>query len=836
MQIKTSRHRIQAVLGPTNTGKTHLALERMLGHTSGMIGFPLRLLARENYERAVRIKGRHQVALITGEEKIVPANARYFLCTVESMPVDRRVSFLGVDEIQMCADADRGHVFTNRLLSARGSEETMFMGAETVKPLLRRLVPEAEFITRPRFSTLTYAGQRKVTRLPPRSAVVAFSAADVYSLAELVRRERGGAAVVLGALSPRTRNAQVGLYQAGEVDYLVATDAIGMGLNMDVDHVAFAETHKFDGSRPRSLTAVELAQIAGRAGRYMNDGTFGTVAEIGALDAETVEAIENHSFRPVSALQWRSADLDFGSAKALLKSLERRPERPELMRARDADDHIALAALVRDDEIAALARHPEAVRTLWEVCRIPDFRKTMAEAHTALLARIFRHLMTPEARLPTDWVADQIARLDRPEGDIDALMARIAHVRTWTYVSHRADWLDDAGHWQERTRTIEDRLSDALHERLTQRFVDLRAARLSRARDKDSLFAAVEADGSVVVEGEFVGRIEGFRFSADAGDDGGHRALLAAANRVLRGEIGRRVDRVENEDDDAFELTDDATITWRGARLARLVAGPASLSPGIEVMSADALSAEQRERARARLARWLQSHLEARLEALFALQAAELSGSSRGLAFQLVEALGSLARGAARPTLKQLTPADRKLLKAHGIRFGLETVYIASLIKPHAARLRALLWTVGRGAQCRMPPAPGLASVATEDGVGSDFYEACGYRVMAGRAIRVDVLDRLAIRLQRAARKGPFEMTPEMINPAGLTTADAVAVLSELGYAAEGPEDARRFARSGRKRSPADTIADGTAARKRRRPRQPTDSPFAKLRELQIPE
>ena len=502
MQIDTSRDRsrIVAVLGPTNTGKTHLAMERMLGHASGMIGFPLRLLARENYDRAVRVKGRRHVALITGEEKIVPAHARYFLCTVESMPVDRRVAFLGVDEIQMCADADRGHVFTDALLSARGEDETMFMGAETIRPLLRRLVPEAEFLSRPRFSTLTYSGQRKITRLPPRSAAVAFSAADVYAIAEVVRRQRGGTAVVLGALSPRTRNAQVAMYQAGDVDYLVATDAIGMGLNMDIDHVAFAATRKFDGQRVRELTPAELAQIAGRAGRHMNAGTFGTTADVGPLDQETVDAIENHRFPPLAALFWRNAHLRFTSLDALRRSLAVPPEMPGLVRAREADDEAALAALSADADIARLATGADAVRLLWEVCRIPDFGNLMSDAHTRLMGRIYRHLMGPAGRLPTDWVADQVVRIERTDGDIETLVQRIANVRTWTYVSYRGDWLADAGHWQERTRAVEDRLSDALHERLTQRFVDRRSAILvSRLMESQTLTAAVDGDGEVSV-------------------------------------------------------------------------------------------------------------------------------------------------------------------------------------------------------------------------------------------------------------------------------------------------------------------------------------------------
>jgi ATP-dependent RNA helicase SUPV3L1/SUV3 len=472
--------RVTAVLGPTNTGKTFLAVDRMLGHSSGMIGFPLRLLARENYDRIVRLKGARAVALVTGEEKIAPPTARYFVCTVESMPLNRPVAFLAIDEVQLAADPERGHIFTDRLLHARGIEETMFLGSDTIRPLLRRLVPDATFESRPRFSTLTYTGPKKLNRLPRRSAVVAFSAGDVYAMAELIRRQRGGAAVVLGALSPRTRNAQVAMYQAGEVDYLVATDAIGMGLNMDVDHVAFAELAKFDGRRPRRLTAPEIAQIAGRAGRHMNNGSFGTTAEAGEIPPEMVEAVENHRFQPLASLYWRNRDLSFRSVEALLRDLDARPPDRALIRMREADDHLALAALARDPEILRMAQGPAAVRLLWEVCQIPDFRKILTEAHTRLLGHVFRHLMQPAAVLPETWVARQVERLNDDQGDIDTLTQRIAHVRTWTYIAHRGDWLTNSGEWQERARAIEDKLSDALHQRLTQRFVDRRQAALQR--------------------------------------------------------------------------------------------------------------------------------------------------------------------------------------------------------------------------------------------------------------------------------------------------------------------------------------------------------------------
>ena len=626
-----AKSRVTAVLGPTNTGKTYLAIDRMLGHSSGMIGFPLRLLARENYDRIVRIKGAGQVALVTGEEKILPPGAKYFCCTVESMPVDRPVSFLAIDEIQLCADPERGHVFTDRLLHARGLAETMFLGAETIRPVLQKLVPEAEFVTRPRFSTLTYTGPQKLTRLPPRSAVVAFSAAEVYATAELIRRQRGGTAVVLGALSPRTRNAQVALFEAGEVDYLVATDAIGMGLNLDLDHVAFAKLRKFDGRGQRRLTAPEIAQIAGRAGRHMTDGTFGTTGEVGALNEELVEAVENHRFDPIAFVHWRNVALDFRDPQSLLKSLDARPPRPELLLVRNAEDQMALAALARDPEIARLATSADSVALLWEVCQVPDFRKILSDHHAQLLSQLYLRLMTNDRRLPEDWVAGQLERLDRIDGDIDHLIQRIAHVRTWTYITHRADWLDDSAHWQGRARAIEDALSDALHERLTQRFVDRRTAVLvRRLRGEGALVGAVRKNGEVLVEGEFVGRLDGFQFRPDeevSGEDA--RPLLTAARRALGGEMPRRVKRLEQDDDGAFTLIEDR-IAWRGTPFARLAAGDTVLTPRIEVLHSDFLDGPARERLRKRAASWLTRHIRAQLKPLFKAQAAELTPAGRG--------------------------------------------------------------------------------------------------------------------------------------------------------------------------------------------------------------
>ncbi len=835
MSATGPRASVTAVLGPTNTGKTHFAIERLLAHASGMIGFPLRLLARENYDRVVRLRGARDVALITGEEKIVPARARYFLCTAEAMPLERETDFLAVDEIQMCADAGRGHVFTDRLLRARGRVETMFLGADTMRPLIRRLVPEAEFVGRPRLSRLSYAGSRKLTRLPPRSAVVAFSAARVYGIAELLRRQRGGAAIVLGALSPRTRNAQVEMYQAGEVDFLVATDAIGMGLNMRLDHVAFFERMKFDGRIRRRLDVSELGQIAGRAGRYMNDGTFGTEAGLGALEPETVEAVETHAFRPLTALQWRNPVLDFRSPRALLNSLDTRPPRSELVRGREADDRRAVAALLGDPAVRRRAASRDTLRLLWEVCQIPDYRKTMAEEHARLLATVFRHLTAPAGRLPADWIAGQLAGLDRTEGEIDTLTARIAHVRTWTYIAHRGDWVDDSGAWQARARSIEDRLSDALHDRLTQRFVDRRAALLNRARGRPSHGAAIGADGTVRLAGETVGRIEGLRFIAWADGNGsapgGHadRGAMAAVGPVLRRRLREAAARLADDADEAFALRDDGSIHWRGAAVARLAAGAAPLEPRAALRADDGPGRDLAARAEGRIEGWLAGYLARRLAPLFALRNAAFQGAARGLAYQLVEALGSVPRRSVRSLAADLAPADRRRMRALGVRFGMETVYLPALIKPRSARLRALLWSVHGGHPVRPAPAPGLCSLAPEADVDPSFYAACGYRVIGGRAIRVDMLDRLAVALARAARAGPVALTAGMLSPVGLTAEQAGPVLADLGYRPDGDGGGARYVRAGR---------GGAGAREARRPgrkrRRAGDaaSPFAGLREL----
>jgi ATP-dependent RNA helicase SUPV3L1/SUV3 len=819
--------RLTAVLGPTNTGKTYLAVERMLGHESGMIGFPLRLLARENYDRIRRIKGESAVALVTGEEKILPASARYFVCTAESMPLDRPVSFLAIDEIQMAADPERGHVFTDRLLHARGVDETMLLGAETMRPLLRRLLPGLEIVTRPRFSTLTYKGPRKATRLPPRSAVVAFSAGEVYRIAETMRRQQGGCAVVMGALSPRTRNAQVEMYQAGEVDHLVATDAIGMGLNMDLLHVAFAGLSKFDGRGPRRLTPAELAQIAGRAGRHMNDGSFGTTAELGALPPETVEAIENHRFDAIAALMWRNSDLDFHSVECLRNSLERRSPDAVLMRAREADDQLALAHLGRDPEILRRIGGPATVRLLWDVCQVPDFRKVMSDAHTRLLAQVFRYLTAPEGRLPTDWAAGHVARLDRTDGDIDTLMARIAHIRTWTYISHRAGWLADSVHWQEASRAVEDKLSDALHRALTQRFVDRRQAHLlRRMKDGGALAGSVTKAGEVIVEGHGVGQLAGFRFIPDgSGGVEESRPLLNAARRALAREIPDRLARLEGAPDPAFSLSSAGVLSWEGAPVGRLIAGETMTRPRVDPLQSDLLDGAQRERLRRRLALWVEHHIARRLKPLAAAGTSPVVGATRGIVFQLIEALGLLPR---RELAAQLSLADAKALGALGVRLGRESVWFPALAP--AASLAGLLWCIKSGrAPAPLPPRR-PPSLVRDPALPAEFYHAVGYRLAGPLAVRADALERLSLAARRLADQGPFLPVEALRKAIQCEAAALPAVIAALGYRSEEQAGELRFHAPDRK-----GLAKRGKRRRRRGPRPPRpESPFAALRDLKF--
>jgi ATP-dependent RNA helicase SUPV3L1/SUV3 len=769
--------RVKAVLGPTNTGKTHLAIERLLGHSSGIIGFPLRLLARENYDRMVLRKGVKNVALITGEEKIVPPDARYFSCTVEAMPLDRQVEFVAVDEIQLCADPDRGHIFTDRLLHARGMVETMFLGAETIRRLLKRLVPEAEIETRPRLSELSYAGPVKLSKLPPRSAIVAFSGAEVYAIAEAVRRKRGGCAVVMGRLSPRTRNAQVALYQEKEVDFLVATDAIGMGLNMDVDHVAFAGLSKFDGHRPRLLMAPEVAQIAGRAGRGMRDGTFGVTANCPPLADELVKAVEAHAFEPLEQLFWRNSSLDFSSIDFLIQSLTTAPPAPGLVKGNDATDVETLAALSLDPEIRKLTEGRSATRLLWEACQIPDFRKLATDQHAKLCARVFTHLRRDHV-LPAAWIGAEFEMLDKTEGDIDTLMQRLADVRVWAYITARGDWMRDAAPWQNRAREIEDKISDTLHEKLMARFVDRRAAHLTRrlealeAPGAEELLSAVSARGVVLVEGHEVGHIEGFNFFPDPAAHGPEKKfLLRAARRALGSEMPRRILRAELAADGAFSIA-DRRILWERAAIARLRKGADLLRPAVEILPSEFLDGAARERLRLRLAGYLTAEIGNCLAPLFQVMA-DPKPEFRGLIHRLSEAVGVLPGAEVQHSL-------RGALKPLGIEAGQFAVFLPALLKPRAAGMRALLWGLWHNTEPPVLPAAGLVCAPSWDDAAAAL--AMGWVTAGPVMLRLDIAEKMGRELNYLIRKHPVPLPAGLSSRMSLKPEQLPAVLNRLGF------------------------------------------------------
>ncbi|MDV3458366.1 helicase-related protein [Sphingomonas sp. HF-S4] len=801
-----ARSPVTAVLGPTNTGKTHLAVERMCGHASGMIGFPLRLLAREVYDRVVRIKGVENVGLITGEEKILPPKAKWLLCTAESMPLEREVAFVALDEAQLGADPERGHVFTDRLLRARGFAETMILGSDSLKPMLKALVPDAEIIGRPRFSTLSYAGAKKLSRLPRRSAIVAFSAEEVYAVAEALRRLRGGAAVVMGALSPRTRNAQVAMFQAGEVDYLVATDAIGMGLNMDVNHVAFASLSKFDGRRQRRLTIAEMAQIAGRAGRHQKDGTFGTLHEEGpgAFTLEEVLALETHQVPRLERLYWREGGPDFASLDALIASLEAKPHHEVLRAAPQATDLAVLKRLADEDWVRSRVRSPRMVARLWAACGLPDFRKLGVDPHARFVGRLFGHLSEGNGHVPHQWFADEIARLDNMGGDVETLAGRIAAARSWAYIAHRADWLQDPIHWAERTRAIEEKLSDALHASLTQRFVDKRTTVLLRqiGADASNLPVTIGPEGEVSVEEHPLGRLEGFRFTVQAearADD--KRMLLAAAEKRLAGEFRARGEALINAADNELTIVPrrrpgsslessnaesgprpspgNNRIEWRGAQIATLQAGVNLVRPKIILDRAlDVLDPLARSAVLARLEAWFSAQVARHLPALGKLDAAtrdlDAGGPLRALANALLDAGGLLPRRAAAALVEGLDPDARKRLRAIGVTIGTLDLFAPSLLKPVAARWRRELMGLAEA------PLEG-ATVLPRSAPGADLVH--GFRPLGSQAVRVDLVERIA-RAAHDARQGrkPFAPDPALATSIGLTPETLARLMAQLGF------------------------------------------------------
>jgi ATP-dependent RNA helicase SUPV3L1/SUV3 len=788
-QQRDDDSRVKAVLGPTNTGKTHLAIERLCAHSSGAIGFPLRLLAREVYDRVCAIKGADRVALITGEERIEPKHARWLLCTAEAMPVSADLAFVALDEAQLGADRERGHVFTDRLLHARGREETMILGSATLEPMVRALIPKAEIVGRPRFSTLSHAGARKLSRIPPRSAIVAFSAEQVYTIAEMLRRFRGGAAVVMGALSPETRNRQVALYQSGEVDYLVATDAIGMGLNLDVQHVAFAGLSKFDGVRQRRLMPAEMAQIAGRAGRHQTDGTFGTLAGTGSHDSEftpeEIYAIEEHRFAPLTHLFWRDSEPDCGSVANLIADLERLPGRPELRIAPEAIDLAVLKRLADDPAILAEAKGNKRVARLWDACRLPDFRQHGAETHARFVARLWTDLK--DGQIPGDHVARAIAELDRPDGDIDTLQGRIAAIRSWSYIAQRPDWVLAREEMAARARAAEARLSDALHGRLTERFVNRRTSVLMKKLGPDAglLPVTVEED-RVLVDGEAIGVLSGFRFRVDpAARLADHKLLLAAAERHLPVLLARRAERLTAAlaAGERVELTlSGASLEWEGERIARLAPGKSILNPVLALEPAlTTLPQVARRDLESALLGWLEGTM-APLAPLHKLEQASRAADGgpelRALLIRLIEAGGTL--GKAGSGIDLLKPAQRHLLRRLGVQVGALDLFMPAMLKPAALTAWRNLQAV-KGAQLTAPH-PTMPPVLAVIGRTAP---PPGYRSLGQQALRLDMAEKLlhaAHGLRSAAAGKPVVLNPALAVSMGLGTAAYAQLLRAAGF------------------------------------------------------
>lgn len=764
---------LTALLGPTNTGKTHRAVERMQRWRTGMIGLPLRLLAREVYDRMTTAVGERRVALVTGEEKRIPPDPDYWVCTVESMPLDREVEFVAVDEIQLAAHEKRGHVFTDRLLNARGMRETWFMGSDTMRPLVEQLLPTARIREHPRFSSLRSAGSSTLGLLPFRSALVAFSTSQVYELSERVRRRKGGAAVVLGALSPRTRNAQVALYQSGEVDYIVATDAIGMGLNLDIDHVAFAATRKFDGRQLRELEPAELAQIAGRAGRYLNDGTFGTLAPVPPLPDTVNRALESHRFPFIRYILWRNSDLDTGTLDDLIASLKRRPPRPQLRPVQRAEDFEALCHFAALPEIRRRVTGQEMVALLWEVCRIPDYGNHPVEHHARLLGEVFDQLAGKSGNIDESWMEGNVRRVDDVEGDIDTLMMRIEIVRTWTYISHHARWVKDAKQWQERTQAVEERLSDALHEKLVARFVDAGSrARLRSGRRAHSQRAGTRADPA-----------------ADSAPPPGPFSELSKMRPLLRQQAGEGpgkewgwVHALVEAPHDSFAVDERGTIRFGDRVIARMSRGTDLLHPEVRI-AGDELGAGAMLQVRRRLTAWTRDLVNDSLGPLGRQGAEALSPAGRGLLYQLEQNLGTVPAAAARDQLKHLTEEDRAALQKMQVCLGRRVVYLGDPSEAERIRRRAALCVAYLERRDALPlPEPGSASMEVDPGVDRGTYLRLGFPVFGPRAVRADVVERIDHLLHELSATGPFELPPQVADWLGCPGSQLPPVIQAFGY------------------------------------------------------
>ena len=783
-----TKHKITAVLGPTNTGKTHLAIDTMLSFDTGMIGFPLRLLAREVYDKIIKKISTDKVALITGEEKIIPSDAKYFLCTVESMPIDKHLDFVAVDEIQMCADHERGHIFTDRLLNMRGEKLTMLMGSNTIKTIISKLNGDIEFINRDRLSKLTYAGHKKISRINRKTAIIAFSSEEVYAIAELIRRQKGGAAIVMGSLSPKTRNAQVELYQSGDVDFLVATDAIGMGINMDLDYVFFSNLKKFDGKKLRKLNLSEIGQIAGRAGRYLNDGNFGITGDCKEITSEDVELLENHKFEEIRTLFWRNSDLNFNNPLSLIKSLEEKPQIGWLRKINECEDEKALKYFLKDKSLINLEFNKKTLSLLWECCQIPDFVKKTYGNHYEVIGNVFKFLSGKKERITDQYMRLQLMKLDKLEGNVDSLSNRIANVRTWSYVSNKNNWVENQEYWIEKTKHLEDRLSDRLHEELTKTFIDKRASVLARGLKQDMEFKTeILHNNSVMIDDQFIGKINGLKLELDLKKgalETDIKSLKKAARQTIGPELEKRIQIII--DTGLVELSDDFKIYWNDSPIAKLSSGNDYLNPNFELIIDETIEQNQKLKLTDFINKWIQNKINTVLKSLIDLKnLKEKNSSIKALAYQLYENNGVLKREQVSEYLKTLGQNERKILRELGVKFGRYHVFLYQLIKPEAVSLRTLLWKNFHQKYYNLnPPTFGLNFLDDKESKDKNFMLLCGFEMFDTLFVRIDILERLFMQIINSDLKENKEIKviPEMLNLLGCSKDNFKKLLQKMGY------------------------------------------------------
>ena len=783
-----TKNKITAVLGPTNTGKTHLAIETMLSFDSGMIGFPLRLLAREIYDKVIKKTNIDKVALITGEEKIIPSNAKYFLCTVESMPIDKQLDFVGIDEIQMCSDHERGHIFTDRLLNMRGNKLTMFMGSNTIKNIITKLDDDIEFIDRKRLSKLSYSGHKKISRIDRKTAIIAFSAEDVYAIAELIRRQKGGAAIVMGSLSPKTRNAQVNLYQSGDVDFLVATDAIGMGINMDLDNVYFSNLKKFDGKKSRRLNLSEIGQIAGRAGRYLNNGSFGITGQCKEINAEEVDLLENHQFEEIQSLFWRNSDLNFNNHLSLIKSLDEKPQKNWLRKIYEREDEKALKFFLRDENFLNDAFDEKKLKLLWECCQIPDFVKKTYGNHYEVIKNVFKYLISEKGKITDEYMHLQLMKLNKLDGNVDSLSNRIANVRTWSYVSNKNNWVENQNYWIEKTKILEDKLSDRLHEELTKTFIDKRASVLSRGLKQDMEFQTkILENNEVIIDNQFIGKINGLKLELDLKKgalETDIKSLKKAARQSIGPELEKRIQIIIETG--LIELKNDFKIYWNSSPIAKLTSGKDYLVPDFELIVDDILELNQKQKLINFVEKWLKNKIETILKSLLDLKNIKENNSSiKALAFQLYENNGVLKRDKVSEYLKNMSQNERKILRDLGVKFGRYHIFLHKLIKPDAVSLRTLLWKNYHQKYFNLsPPTFGLNFLDNKKNQNESFMLLCGFEKFDNFFVRIDILERLFMKIisSNVDKEKEIKVVPEMLNLLGCSKENFKKLIRMMNY------------------------------------------------------